>query len=98
MEPTTINIITTIIVTIITVLGSASAFKFYEKRMSIKRQKDNYIKDDCEKRIKKLELLLEKSSEEKELMRKQILTLSNAVAALKVEVEFLRKEKKVRKR
>ena len=91
METTSIY---TIIITIITVLGSTSAWRFYEKRISKKEKTENFMKDDCRERISKLEVLLENSSKEKDLMRAEILKLTSTVAELKVKVEFLEKENK----
>ena len=82
----------TVIVTIVTVLGSTSAWKFYEKRAEVKRDEDNFIKQDCRDRIIKLEALLKESSVEKEKMRETILNLTEKVSALTVKVEFLQKE------
>ena len=50
------------------------------------------MKDDCDKRITKLEALLEKASKEKDQMRNEILTLTGKVSALSTKVEFLQKE------
>lgn len=82
----------TVIITIITVFGSASAWRFYEKRQAAKEKSENFMKDDCEKRITKLEILLTKASEEKDKMREEILKLTGQVAELKTKVEFLEKE------
>jgi septal ring factor EnvC (AmiA/AmiB activator) len=82
----------TVLVTIVTVLGSTSAWKFYEKRAEAKKDDDNFIKQDCRDRISKLEALLQESSEEKERLRTTILELTEKVAALTVKVEFLQKE------
>jgi predicted RNase H-like nuclease (RuvC/YqgF family) len=84
----------TIIITIITVLGSTSAWKFYEKRAMTKERTENFMKDDCRERISKLELLLEKSSLEKNEMRDKILELTREVAELRVKVEFLEDKNK----
>jgi len=84
----------TVIITIITVFGSASAWRFYEKRISLKEKTDNIMKDDCDKRITKLEALLERASKEKDQMRKEILELTSQVSALSTKVEFLEKENK----
>lgn len=84
----------TIIITLITVLGSTSAWRFYERRVSKKERAEDYMKDDCRERIAKLEILLENASKEKELMRKEILALTSNVAELNVKVEFLEKENK----
>jgi peptidoglycan hydrolase CwlO-like protein len=82
----------TVLITIITVLGSASAWRFYEKRALIKDSDDNFMKLDCRDRILKLEALLSSSSKEKDELRNLILQLTEKVAALSVKVEFLQKE------
>lgn len=82
----------TVLVTIVTVLGSTSAWKYYEKRAEAKKDDDNFIKQDCRDRISKLEALLQESSEEKERLRTTILELTEKVAALTVKVEYLQKE------
>jgi predicted RNase H-like nuclease (RuvC/YqgF family) len=89
-----INSLYTIIITIITVLGSTSAWKFYEKRAMTKERTENFMKDDCRERISKLELLLEKSSLEKNEMRDKILELTREVAELRVKVEFFEDKNK----
>lgn len=82
----------TVIVTVITVLGSASAWRFYERRAMRKERDEEFIRHDCRDRIAKLEALLEESSKEKDDMRTTILTLTEKVSALTVKVEFLQKE------
>lgn len=86
------NSISTVLITAITVLGSARAWSYYEKRALLKERTDNYMKDDCRERIVKLEQLLEKSSSEKDEMRSTILNLSSQVAELRVKVEYLESE------
>jgi chromosome condensin MukBEF complex kleisin-like MukF subunit len=86
------NSVWTVLVTAITVLGSTSAWKFYERKIELKKDEENFIKQDCRDRISKLEALLKESSEEKEKMRVTILALTEKVAALTVKVEFLQKE------
>lgn len=81
----------TILITAITVLGSASAFRFYEKRLEKKKEDDLQYRYDCRDRITKLEALLEESSKEKEEMRKTILQLSTELAALRVKIELMEK-------
>ena len=88
------NTIATVLITAITVLGSASAWRFYEKREERKRTEDNFIREDCRDRIAKLEVLLLKSSEEKDQMRDTILKLVEQVSALTVKVQFLEEENK----
>jgi len=48
------NSIWTVLITMITVLGSTSAWKYYEKRAEAKKDDDNFIKQDCRDRIAKL--------------------------------------------
>jgi hypothetical protein len=82
----------TVLITIVTVLGSASAWRFYEKRAMRKERDDEFIRHDCKDRISKLEVLLENSSREKDEMRATILKLTEQVSALAVKVEYLQKE------
>ena len=79
----------TVLVTALTMLGSASAWRFYEKRALKKEKDEDFIKTDCRDRIGKLEALLESSSREKDEMRETILKLTEQVTALSVKVEFL---------
>ena len=81
-----------VLVTLITVLGSASAFRYYEKRAISKERDEDFIRHDCKDRISKLEVLLQESSKEKDEMRSTILKLTEQVAALAVKVDFLQKE------
>lgn len=82
----------TVLITVITVLGSASAWRFYEKRAMRKERDEEFIRHDCRDRIAKLEVLLQESSREKDDMRKTILLLTEKVSALTVKVEFLQRE------
>jgi len=81
-----------VIITAITVMGGASAFRYYEKRAQKKEKDDDFIKHDCKDRISKLEALLESASKEKDDLRNMVLELTREVAALGVKVEFLTKE------
>jgi hypothetical protein len=72
----------TVLITVVTVLGSASAWRFYEKRAMRKERDEEFIRHDCRDRI----------SKEKDDMRKTILTLTEKVSALTVKVEYLQKE------
>lgn len=79
----------TVLITAITVLGSASAWRYYEKRAMRKEKSEDYMKDECRERIAKLEVLLEKSSTEKDDLRSKILELTKEVAELRIKVGFL---------
>ena len=83
-----------VLITLITVLGSAGAWRYYEKRAQDKKDEEDYIKDDCARRIDKLEKLLEKSSEEKDEMRDKILELTKDLAELSIKVKYLEMENK----
>jgi len=81
----------TVIITAITVLGSATAFRFYERKSMRKERDDEFIRHDCKDRIAKLEALLVESSREKDELRKMVLDLTREVAALRTKVEFFEK-------
>lgn len=91
--------LTTVLVTIMTVLFSAGAWKFYEKRIKLKtdleredRTDQNMYRDDLRERVRRLEQLLTDGALEKDVMRDQILSLTKEVSALHVKVEYLEKE------
>jgi primase-polymerase (primpol)-like protein len=93
--------ITTVLVTIVTVLFSAGAWKFYETRVHIKakaaqKEKDerNMYRDDLRERVNRLEELRQESLKEKDEMRNQILLLTQEVSELRVKVAYLEKENK----
>ena len=83
----------TVFITLVTVLGSAGAWRFYEKKLDAKKSEEMDFKYDCRNRIDKLEFLLAESSKEKEEMRKTILELSTQLAALRVKIDIMEKEK-----
>ena len=85
------NNIYTVLMTAITVLGSAAAFRYYEKRSMRKERDEEFIRHDCKDRISKLEALLVESSREKDDLRKMVLELTREVAALRTKVEFFEK-------
>lgn len=82
----------TVLITAVTILGSTSAWRFYEKRALRKEKDEDFVRLDCRDRIGKLEVLLQESSKEKEAMRLTILKLTESVAQLAVKVDFLQKE------
>lgn len=92
MEVMTMDNLYTVIISIVTVLGSAGAFRYYEKRQMHKERDEDFIRHDCKDRISKLEALLETSSKEKDELRNMVLALTKEVAALSVKVEYLTKE------
>jgi len=81
-----------VLITAITVLGSAAAFRFYEKKSLRKERDEEFIRHDCRDRISKLEALLVASSKEKDEMRKMIIDMTAKVAELTVKVEYLTRE------
>ena len=78
--------------TAVTVLGSAAAFRFYEKKSMHRERDEDFIRHDCKDRISKLEALLVTSAREKDELRGMVLQLTKEVAALTVKVEFLTAE------
>jgi hypothetical protein len=80
--------------TAITVLGSAAAFRFYEKKSMRKERDEEFIRHDCKDRIAKLEALLAASSKEKDELRALVLKLTEQVAELRTKVEFFEKSSK----
>jgi len=91
--------IMTVLMTLVTVLGSTAAWNYYEKRLLIKereerdrdRERSEY-KDDLRERVASLETRLKQSEDDKKILQDEILKLVEKIAALSVEVEFLRKE------
>jgi hypothetical protein len=86
------NSLWTVLITMITVLTSASAWRYYEKRAIKKERDEEFIRVDFKDRVTKLEALLEESSKEKDEMRNTILKLTEQVAQLTIKVEYLQKE------
>ena len=95
--------VTQIIITVITVAGSASIWKFLEARLKSRTEekKNNYqnndgvqYRDDLKNRVKNLESLLAGNAKEKEELRETVLELTEEVSALRIKVEFLEKENK----
>jgi hypothetical protein len=80
------------LITLITVLGGTTAFRYYEKRAVHRERDEDFIRHDCKDRISKLEALLEESAKEKDEMRNLILKLTAEVAELRVKVEYLNYE------
>ncbi len=79
----------TVLMTAITTLGGAAAWRFYERRAQKKEESESFMRNDCRTRIAKLEALLEESSRQKDEMRAVILTLTAEVSKLQTEVKYL---------
>jgi pantothenate kinase len=84
--------LTSIIITIITLLFSGGAWKFYEYLIKNKRQKQKdkreeeiIYRDDLKARVEKLE-------KEKEDCKEELMIMSTQLAALQVEVEYIKRE------
>jgi hypothetical protein len=91
--------ITSVIITVVTVLFSAGAWRFYEHKIKLKtkiesldRSDQNMYRDDLRDRVKRLEQLLVDGSLEKDAMIEQMLALTREVSTLQVKVDFLEKE------
>ena len=89
----------TIAITLITVLGSAGAWKFYDGRLNkindqrkIEREDENLYREDLRNRINNLEQLLIESAKEKSKMVDTIIHLTRQVATLETQVKYLVKE------
>lgn len=90
-----------LILTLITVAGSTGIWQFISTRYKTQKEKEKFdqvnsdgmqYRDDLKARVRNMESLLAQSSEEKDLMRKQVLNLTAEVHALRVKVDFLEKE------
>ncbi len=93
--------ITQIIITVATVAGSAGIWKFFEARLKVKSEEKKseiensdgvQYRDDLKHRVRNLESMLANSADEKDELRKTVLTLTEEVSALRIKVEFLEKE------
>ena len=93
--------ITQIIITLVTVAGSAGIWKFLEARLKTRAENKKIdlqnndgiqYRDDLKHRVRNLEALLSESSSDKDELRNQVLELTAEVNALRVKVEFLEKE------
>jgi hypothetical protein len=84
----------TVLITVITTLGGTSAWRYFERRAAHKEDDERYIRMDCQTRITKLEILLERASEEKDELRALVLNLSTEVAKLQTQIAFLETQNK----
>jgi len=93
--------ITQIIITVVSVAGTAGIWQFLQTRLKVKSDERKskvensdgvQYRDDLKNRVRNLEALLASSSDEKDELRDQVLTLTQEVSALRVKVEYLEKE------
>jgi hypothetical protein len=93
--------ITQIIITVVSVAGTAGIWQFLQTRLKVKSEEKKskiensdgvQYRDDLKNRVRNLEALLAASSDEKDELRNQVLALTQEVSALRVKVEFLEKE------
>jgi len=80
-------------------LGGAGAWKYYERRLELARQKEreeeqqvHLFRDDLRERVTVHETKLEEALKREVSLLEEIRKLSETVAALKVEIEYLRRE------
>lgn len=95
------DIIQQIMITIAAVAGSTALWSFLSERIKAKTEARRELlknddslqfRDDLKNRVRNMEALLAKSSEEKDELRDKVLELTSEVSSLKVKVEFLEKE------
>ena len=87
------------IITIITVLGSAGAWQFYQSRLRLKHQEkqedrgeQTLFRDDLRERVAVLEQKLDEAYTEKEKTQQRLAVVMTELAEYKVRLEFLEKE------
>ena len=92
---------TQIIITIVGVLGSGAVWSYLKARLQAKTELKKHssensdtvqFRDDLKNRVINLESLLSRSSDEKDELRQSVLALTAEVNALRVEVDYLKKE------
>lgn len=88
----------TIILTIITTLGGAKAWEFYQKKLEINREgekedkrNEHLYRDDLRERVAVLEGKLEDSRRDKDSLLESIAQLKMSIAEFKTRIEFLEK-------
>lgn len=87
------------IITIVTVLGSAGAWQFYQSRMKLRHEErkedkgeQTLFRDDLRERVAVLEQKLEEAYAEKEKTQQRLAVVMTELAGYKVRLEFLEKE------
>tara|TARA_R100001594_G_scaffold14471_1_gene30769 strand:- start:16387 stop:16677 length:291 start_codon:yes stop_codon:yes gene_type:complete len=89
--------VATIIITLISVLFGAGGWKFYEFLIKSKREKEKAEKSEQTIYRDDLRLRVEKLEKEKDDCKDKLLDLTQKVAALTVELTFIRKENDILK-
>ena len=79
----------TVLISVVSTLGGAGAWRYYEKRAQKKEADERWMQNECQSRITKLETLLETSSKEKDELRAMVLKLSVQVAELTTKIAYL---------
>jgi len=89
--------LTSILITVVTLLFSGGAWKFYEFLVKNKREKNK--DEEAEKSIYRDSLVkrVEKLESEKEKCLLSLLEISKEVSALRVRLEFIEKENEILK-
>ena len=90
---------TTIIITVVTVLGSTGAWTYYQNRLKLKYQSQkedksdqNLYRDDLRERVAVLEEKLEQERSQKEKTSQELVKVMTQLTEYKVRLEFLEKE------
>jgi len=92
------NGIITVILAVISTLGGAKAWEFYQKKLELNREEEKEDKknslmyrDDLRERVAVLEGKLEESVSDKEKLIESLGELKTSLAEFKVRIEFLEK-------
>jgi flagellar motility protein MotE (MotC chaperone) len=88
-----------IVITALTVLGSAGAWQFYQNKLKLKHQEkkedrseQTLFRDDLRERVAVLEERLEQAYKEKAEVSEKLISVTTQLAEYKVRLEFLEKE------
>lgn len=88
-----------IVITAVTVLGSAGAWQFYQSRLKLKhaekkedRSEQTLFRDDLRERVAVLEQKLQEAYNEKERTSTRLAEVMQELAGHQVRIEFLEKE------
>jgi len=93
------QVLVVVVTTAGTIFGSSAAWKYWElrtkekvKQAEIERKDEHLYRDDLRERVAVLESKLSKADQEKHDLQTEMIRLVEKIAALSVEVEFLRRE------